>query len=161
MFKPTIVYKHHTDDTDVPLNPDDAMEIVEEIIGVAPKAKLLGNALKLPPHVVNSLDQNYSNALDRLVCVIDTYLESSDNPTWKAIIEALRWKVGEQHLAARIQYKCSGINTECLITYTLFNCFPTPGNDAFESASAHEVPHSPPIGKHSIFKRIIMYFIEQ
>ena len=76
---------------DEPITPDDAVNILEEIVEAQNQSYALGLKLKLPPHVVDVIHENHSLPRDRLLQVIIEFTNQLDpRPTWRAIVAALR-----------------------------------------------------------------------
>ena len=76
---------------DEPLTPDDAVNVLEEILGAQNQSYELGLKLKLPLHIVEGIHSTYSHPRDRLLQVIIEFTKQVDpRPTWRAIVSALR-----------------------------------------------------------------------
>ena len=76
---------------DDPLTPDDAVNVLEEIIEAQNKSYALGLKLKLPLHVVDGIHSTNSQPHDRLLQVLIEFTKQVDpRPTWRAIVAALR-----------------------------------------------------------------------
>ena len=74
------------------LTPDDAVDVLEEVLPAQNHSYVLGLKLKLPLHVVDSI-HSPTNPLprDRLLQVIIAFLQQvQPSPTWRAIVDALR-----------------------------------------------------------------------
>ena len=92
---------------DKTLTPDDAIEILEEILPAQIKSYNLGLKLKLPQHVVKAIHAKHQSTEDHLREVIETFLNGvGSEPTWKVIIDALRSPtINLQQLADTIENK--------------------------------------------------------
>ena len=92
---------------DKTLTPDDAIEILEEILPAQNKSYNLGLKLKIPPHVVKAIHAKHQSTEDHLREVIETFLNGvGSEPTWRVIINALRSpSVNLQQLADTIENK--------------------------------------------------------
>ena len=90
---------------DEPLTPDDAVNVLEEIIEAQNQSYVLGLKLKLPPHVVEAICEKHSEPRDRLLQILTAFLQEVDpRPTWKAIVAALRSPaVNLPQLAMRVE----------------------------------------------------------
>ena len=92
-----------------PLGIVDLATVFSELHPCRAKWHHLGIQLRVD---VGSLDQfmvQYADPSDKLMEVINTWLTTSDNPSWEVIVEALKSPViGEGHLAVELQQKyCS------------------------------------------------------
>ena len=90
---------------DTKLTPDDAAEILEELMPAQNQSFVLGLKLKLPQHEVEAIHLKYSHPSDRLLYVIIAFLNHvKPRPTWSVIVEALRSPaVNLPALASRIE----------------------------------------------------------
>ena len=76
---------------DEPLTPEDAVNVLEEIIEAQNQSYALGQKLKLPLHVVEDICERHSQPRDRLLQILNAFLQQVDpRPTWRAIVAALR-----------------------------------------------------------------------
>ena len=75
---------------DKTLTPNDAVDVLEELLEVQSNSYAFGLKLKLPQPVVNSIHSTYTQPRDCLLQVIIAFTQQVDNPTWRAIIDALR-----------------------------------------------------------------------
>ena len=87
------------------LAPDDAADIMEEILEAQNQSFWLGMKLKLPHHEVEAINSRQSEPRDCLFYVIIAFLKQAEpRPTWRVIVEALRNRVvGLSALARRIE----------------------------------------------------------
>ena len=86
------------------------MSVVEEIVEAQPRYKGMSLKLKVPPYIVESIEQQYLKPQDRLSEVILHFLRQAEpKPTWRLIVEALRSPlVNLPQLAQKIEEKhCS------------------------------------------------------
>ena len=75
---------------DEPLTPDDAVNVLEEILEAQNQSYVLGLKLKLPLYVVEAICEKYSEPRDRLLQVLIEFTKQVDpRPTWRAIVAAL------------------------------------------------------------------------
>ena len=90
---------------DEPLTPDDAVNVVEEIIEAQNQSYAFGLKLKLPLHVVDGIYEKHSEPRDHLLQVVTAFLQQVDpRPTWRAIVAALRSPaVNLPRLAMRVE----------------------------------------------------------
>ena len=72
------------------LTPDDAVEVLEELLDAQSQSYVLGLKLKLPLPVVDAIFSTYAEPRDRLLQVIIAFTRQVENPTWRAIADALR-----------------------------------------------------------------------
>ena len=74
-----------------PLTPDDAVNVLEEILEAQNQSYVLGLKLKLPLHLVEAIHSTYLLPRDRLLQVLIEFTKQVDPiPTWRAIVVALR-----------------------------------------------------------------------
>ena len=90
---------------DEPLTPDDAVNVLEEIIEAQNQSYVLGLKLRLPPHFVEDICEKHSEPRDRLLQIVAAFLQQVDpRPTWRAIVAALRSPaVNLPQLAMRVE----------------------------------------------------------
>ena len=73
------------------LTPNDAVQVLEELLPAQNQSYELGLKLKLPPHEVESIDSTYSKPRQRLLRIIMLFLNQVDpKPTWRVIVDALK-----------------------------------------------------------------------
>ena len=73
------------------LTPNDAVQILEELLPAQNKSYQLGLKLKLQPHQVESIHSTYTTPEERLLRIIILFLNQVDpQPTWRVIVDALR-----------------------------------------------------------------------
>ena len=73
------------------LTPDDAVDVLEELLPAQNKSYELGLKLKLPQHEVDSIHSTYSKPQSRLLHVLIGFTNQAEpRPTWRVIVEALR-----------------------------------------------------------------------
>ena len=73
------------------LTPDDAVNVLDEILEVENKSYIFGLKLKLPPKVVDSIHATHSEPRNCLVQVLIEFTKQKyPRPTWRAIVAALR-----------------------------------------------------------------------
>ena len=76
------------------LTPDDAVDVLEELLPAQNKSYELGLKLKLPHHVVEAIHDTYSKPRSRLLHVIIEFTKQIEpRPTWRVIVKALRSRV--------------------------------------------------------------------
>ena len=90
---------------DEPLTPDDADNVLEEILEAQNQSYALGQKLKLPLHVVEDICDKHSEPRDRLLQILTAFLQQREpRPTWRAIVAALRSPaVNLPQLAMRVE----------------------------------------------------------
>ena len=70
---------------------EDVAGIVAAILPAQTKSEAFGHILKIPPHTVEAIHQQYHNPQDRLFHVISEFVKHVEpKPTWKVIVEALK-----------------------------------------------------------------------
>ena len=73
------------------LTPNDAVQVLEELLPAQYKSYELGLKLKLPPHEVENIHSTYSAPQQRLLRIIMLFLNQVDpQPTWRVIVDALK-----------------------------------------------------------------------
>ena len=73
------------------LQPDDALDVLEELIDAENVSSELGLKLKLPQTEVEAIHSTYLKPRIRLLHIIITFLKQEQpTPTWRVIVEALR-----------------------------------------------------------------------
>ena len=92
---------------DKTLTPDDAIEILQEILPAQNKSYNLGLKLKIRLHAVKAIHAKHQSADDHLRDVIETFLNGvGSEPTWRVIVDALRNPtINLQQLADEIENK--------------------------------------------------------
>ena len=90
---------------DEPLTPDDADDVLEEILEAGNQSYALGQKLKLPLHVVEGICEKHSDPRDRLLQVLTAFLQQGEpRPTWRIIVSALKSPaVNLPQLALRVE----------------------------------------------------------
>ena len=73
------------------LTPDDAVDVLEEILPAQNKSYELGLKLKLPQCEVESIHSEYLKPRSRLLHIIIGFTNQTEpRPTWRVIVEALK-----------------------------------------------------------------------
>ena len=76
---------------DETLTPDDAVDVLEELLPAQNKSYELGLKLKLPQHVVEAIHSKELPPDKYLLKVLIKFSQQTDpRPTWRVIIEALK-----------------------------------------------------------------------
>ena len=90
---------------DKSLTPDDAVNVLEEILEVQNQSFVLGLKLKLPLHDVDAIHSTNLLPRDCLLQVLIEFTKQVDpRPTWRAIVDALRSPaVNLPQLAMRVE----------------------------------------------------------
>ena len=90
------------DDT---LIPDDAVEVLEELLPAQNESYALGLKFKLPPSEVQGIHDTYSKPRNRLLQIlIEFFKQTQPKPSWRVIVEALRSRaVNQSALAAKVE----------------------------------------------------------
>ena len=90
---------------DESLTPDDAVNVLEEILEAQNQSFVLGLKLKLPLHVVDAIHSTNLLPRDHLLQVLIEFTKPVDpRPTWRAIVDALRSPaVNLPQLAMRVE----------------------------------------------------------
>ena len=74
-----------------PLTPDDAVNVLEEILEAQDHSRFLGLKLNVPAYIVTGIHTHYTDPKERLYYILVEFLQRGDpRPTWRAIVEALR-----------------------------------------------------------------------
>ena len=75
------------------------------------KSDIFGRLLQLSRVTVNLIHRQYSDPQDRLLQVIDEFLQQNQDPTWRVITNALKHPLLNYHeLAENIEMKYGGYN---------------------------------------------------
>ena len=87
------------------LTPDDAVDVLEELLPAQNRSYELGLKLKLPQHVVEAIHFKDIPADKCLLRILIKFLQQvNPRPTWRVIVEALRSpSVNLPGLAARVE----------------------------------------------------------
>ena len=73
------------------LTPDDAADLVEELLLAKIRSRQLGLALKIPRRVVDNIHLEFSDPRDQLFQVFIEFTNLSElRATWRVIVDALR-----------------------------------------------------------------------
>ena len=73
------------------MTPNDAVQILEELLPAQNQSYELGLKLKLPPHEVERIHSTYTTPEERLLRIIMLFLNQVDpKPTWRVIVDALK-----------------------------------------------------------------------
>ncbi|CAI8036074.1 E3 ubiquitin-protein ligase TRIM71 [Geodia barretti] len=90
------------DDT---LTPDDAVEVLEELLPAQNESYALGLKFKLPQSDVQGIHDTYSKPRNRLLQIlIEFFKQTEPKPSWRVIVEALRSPaVNQSALAAKVE----------------------------------------------------------
>ena len=73
------------------LGPDDAVDMLEELLPAQNKSYELGLKFKLPHHEVESIHNTYSKPRSRLLHILIGFTSQTEpRPTWRVIVEALK-----------------------------------------------------------------------
>ena len=73
------------------LTPDDAADLVEELLPAKIRSRQLGLALKIPRRVVDNIHLEFSDPRDQLFHLFIEFTNLSElRPTWRVIVDALR-----------------------------------------------------------------------
>ena len=90
---------------DEPLTPDDAVNVLEEILEAQNHSKFLGLKFNIPEYIVTGIHTHYTHPKDCLYYVLVEFLQRGEpTPTWRAIVAALRSPaVNLPQLAMRVE----------------------------------------------------------
>ena len=73
------------------MTPDNAADILEEILDAQNKSYYLGLKLKVAQCEVEAIHKTYTDPLDRLLHIFIAFLKGvKPKPTWRVIVDALR-----------------------------------------------------------------------
>ena len=91
--------------SDDPLTPDDAVNVLEEILEAQNHSRFLGLKLNVPDYIVTGIHTHYTDPKERLYYVLVEFVKQVDpRPTWRAIVDALRSPaVNLPQLAMRVE----------------------------------------------------------
>ena len=82
---------HTAPDVNETLTPDDAVDVLEELLPAQNKSYELGLKFKLPQHVVEAIHSKELPPDKYLLKVLIKFLQQVDpRPTWRVVVEALR-----------------------------------------------------------------------
>ena len=98
------------------MTPDDAVNVLEEILEAQNQSYIFGLKLKLPLHIVDSIYKTYLEPRNRLLQILIAFTKQVDpRPTWRAIVDALRSPaVNLPQLAMRVEAAhCPDPTTSC------------------------------------------------
>ena len=88
------------------LTLDDLGCVLEEVLDVAAQWYNLGLKLKVRTGRLNSIRTEFNTPEDQLREMLNAWLTTGDNPSWKTVIDALGSKmVGASQLAATLETK--------------------------------------------------------
>ena len=83
---------------------DDLVCVLEEILDVAAQWYNLGLKLKVRTGRLNSIRAEFNTPEDRLREMLNAWLTTDDNPSWKTVVDALRSRVvGASQLATVLE----------------------------------------------------------
>ena len=89
------------------LTPDDLGQVLEAVMDVAAQWYPLGLQLKVKTGTLDSIRTQFQNPRDQLLEMLKTWLTTSDSPSWRTLIDALRSRsVGASQLASELEKKC-------------------------------------------------------
>ena len=90
---------------DATLTPDDASDVLEELLPAQNKSYELGLKLKLPQHEVEAIHSRHLSSDERLREILIKFLKQAEpRATWRVIIEALRSPtVDDKALARKVE----------------------------------------------------------
>ena len=90
---------------DATLVPDDAVDILEELLPAQNHSFELGLRLRLLPYKVEGIHSTHRDPKDRLLHVILAFLnQAKPRPTWRVIVDALRsFAVNLPRLANKVE----------------------------------------------------------
>ena len=88
------------------LTPDDLGQVLEAVMDVAAQWYPLGLQLKVKTGTLDSIRTQFQNPRDQLLEMLKTWLTTSDSPSWRTLIDALRSQsVGAGQLAGELEKK--------------------------------------------------------
>ena len=89
---------------DDPLTPDDAVNLLEEILEAKIHSQIFGLKLNVPDYIVTGIHTHYTDPKERLYYVLVESLKADPRPTWRAIVATLRSPEGNLlQLAMRVE----------------------------------------------------------
>ena len=83
---------------------DDLSLLLEELTVVCEQWYYLGVQLKVSPETLDIIRAQFCDPINRLLEVLKTWLTTSDNTSWKTLIDALR-SMGASQLASVLERK--------------------------------------------------------
>ena len=86
------------------MSPEDAADMLDELLEAQNKSRIFGLKLNLPLHVVDAIQSTYSQPEDRLLQVLIEFTKQIDpRPTWRVVEKALKTpSVNLPHLAKKV-----------------------------------------------------------
>ena len=91
IFRESSFYTNTAPTGDDKLHPDDAVNILEELLDAQNESRTFGLKLNLPVDEVEAIFTKYSDPRDRLLHIILAFLRQAEpRPTWRVIVDALR-----------------------------------------------------------------------
>ena len=95
---------------DETLTPDDAADILDELLPAQNQSYVLGLKFKLPQSEVEGIKETYSKPRNRLLQILIEFLKQAEpRPTWRFIVDALRTPaVNLPALASKVESAHSG-----------------------------------------------------
>ena len=84
------LYQNSAPSGDKTLTPDDAIDVLAELLDAQLHSYILGLKLNLPLSTVDSIHVKYTEPKDRLLHVLIEFTKQVENATWRAIVDALR-----------------------------------------------------------------------
>ena len=88
------------------LTPDDLGKVLDEILDISARWYELGLQLQLKTGTLDSIQVQFSDPKRQLLEMLKTWLNTSDNTTWKTLTVALRSQsVGASQLAGVLEAK--------------------------------------------------------
>ena len=96
------------------LTLDDLGQVIEEVLDVSAQWYHLGLQLKVRTGTLDRIRTQFSDPRDQLLEMVKTWLTTSDNTSWRTLMDALRSRsVGASQLASILKTKyCLGEETE-------------------------------------------------
>ena len=89
------------------LTPNDLGQVLEAVMDVTAQWYPLGLQLKVKTGTLDSIRTQFQNPRDQLLEMLKTWLTTSDNTSWRTLIDALRSRsVGAGQLAGELEKMC-------------------------------------------------------
>ena len=146
------IYLHFSQHIGNKLTSDDLGCVLEEVLDVSAQWYPLGLQLKMKTGTLDRIQTQFPTSRDQLLEMLKTWLITSDNTSWKTLIDALRSRsVGASQLASVLETKyyllegtevdTGTYTSESQPETTIFPSFPQPATSYILAASV--APPSP------------------
>ena len=90
MYKPTRLVPSPAPSGNEILKPQDAVDVLEELLEAQNHSYVLGLKLKVPLHVVDAIHTSCAQPRERLLQVLIAFTQQVERPTWRTLVDTLR-----------------------------------------------------------------------